>query len=101
MSMLHIIRLTVLTNQPISVTLNRLLSNMGQQDSFMFIRGEKIDNIIPVPTFETDEQIDEVKEPKELRKIPLSKDIITVTPDTPMYQAIDILLSELGINGQN
>jgi hypothetical protein len=101
MSMLHIIRLTVLTNQPISVTLNRLLSNMGQQDSFMFIRAEKVDNIIPVPLFKTDEQLDEVKEPKKLRKIPLSRDIITVTPDTPMYQAIDILLSELGINGQN
>ena len=98
MSMLHIIRLTVLTNQPISVTLNRLLSNMGQQDSFMFIRAEKVDNIIPVPLFETDEQLDEVKEPKKLRKIPLSRDIITVTPDTPMYAAIDILLSNMGIN---
>jgi hypothetical protein len=96
--MLHIIRLTVLTNQPISVTLNRLLSNMGQQDSFMFIRAEKVDNIIPVPLFEIDEQIDEVKEPKKLRKIPLSRDIITVTPDTPMYAAIDILLSNMGIN---
>ena len=98
MSMLHIIRLTVLTNQPISVTLNRLLSNMGQQDSFMFIRAEKVDNIIPVPLFKIDEQIDEVKEPKKLRKIPLSRDIITVTPDTSMYAAIDILLSNMGIN---
>jgi hypothetical protein len=64
----------------------------------MFIRAEKVDNIIPVPLFEIDEQLDEVKEPKKLRKIPLSRDIITVTPDTPMYAAIDILLSNMGIN---
>lgn len=100
LSILHVIRLCVLTNQKFSVTLNRLLSNTGNQDSFVYIRPEKVDNIVPVPTFDLDELIDEVKEPKPLRKIPLSKPLIDITKETTMYQALDILLSDLGITDQ-
>jgi hypothetical protein len=99
LTLLQVIRLSVLTDQKVSVTLNRLLSNMGQQDSFMFIRGEKIDHIIPVPKFTADEQIDEVKDCKPLKKIPLSKNIIEVSKDTSLYSALEMLIDNLEIKG--
>jgi hypothetical protein len=99
LTLLQVIRLSVLTDQKVSVTLNRLLSNMGQQDSFMFIRGEKIDHIIPVPKFTVDEQIDEVKDCKPLKKIPLTKNIIEVSKDTSLYLALEMLIDNLEIKG--
>lgn len=97
LKIIDVIKLSILTNQKFSVTLNRLLSNTGNQDSFVYIRPEKVDNIVPVPTFEIGELIDEVKDSKPLRKIPLSKPLIDITKETKMYNALEILMSDLGI----